>query len=174
MSTELIFEEITELDTEDASGLTRLLVDVVGDGASIGFLPPLDQHVARVYWSTVLGDDVRVWVVRQNGEVVGTVQLHLATKQNGLHRAEIAKLMVHPSQQRKGIGRSLMLLAEGKAREEKRTLLVLDTREGDPSNLLYRSLGYIEAGRIPQFAESADGKLDATVIYYKLLTDDQA
>lgn len=174
MSGELVFEEIAELNAEDASGLTRLLVDVVGDGASIGFLPPLDSHMARVYWSTVLGDHVKVWVARSNGEVVGTVQLHLAAKQNGLHRAEIAKLMVHPSQQRKGMGRSLMLLAEAKAREEKRTLLVLDTREGDPSNRLYRSLGYVEAGRIPSFARSADGKLDATVFYYKLLTDGQA
>lgn len=169
MSTELVLVEITELSTEDANGLTRLLVDVVGDGASIGFLPPLDQHVARVYWSRVLGDEVRMWVARHDGMVVGSVQLHLCGKQNGLHRAEIAKLMVHPSQQRKGIGRSLMLLAEAKARLEKRTLLVLDTREGDSSNLLYQSLGYIEAGKIPHYAESADGKLDASVFYYKVL-----
>lgn len=169
MSTELVLEEITELSIEDANGLTRLLVDVVGDGASIGFLPPLDQHVARVYWSTVLGDHVRLWVARQEGIVVGSVQLHLCAKQNGLHRAEIAKLMVHPSQQRKGIGRSLILLAEAKARLEERTLLVLDTREGDPSNLLYQSLGYTEAGKIPHYAESAAGKLDASGFYYKLL-----
>lgn len=167
MSTELVLEQITELSTEDANGLTRLLVDVVGDGASIGFLPPLDSHRARVYWSTVLGDDVRLWVARVDGQVVGSVQLHLCAKQNGKHRAEIAKLMVHPSQQRKGIGRSLMLLAEAHARQEKRTLLVLDTREGDPSNLLYQSLGYVEAGRIPHYAESANGELDASIFYYK-------
>ncbi|QRG66608.1 GNAT family N-acetyltransferase [Brevibacillus choshinensis] len=167
MSTELVLEQITELDTEDANGLTQLLVDVVGAGASIGFLPPLDSHVARVYWSTVLGDHVRVWIARQDGRVVGSVQLHLCAKQNGMHRAEIAKLMVHPSQQRKGIGRSLMLLAEKAAMQEKRTLLVLDTREGDPSNQLYQSLGFIEAGRIPNYAESANGGLDTSIFYYK-------
>ncbi|MFD2368672.1 GNAT family N-acetyltransferase [Brevibacillus sp. GCM10020057] len=169
MSTKLVYEEITELGGEDANGLARLLVDVVGDGASIGFLPPLDPHMARVYWSTVLGDHVRLWVAREDGIVVGTIQLHLAVKQNARHRAEIAKLMVHPSRQRKGIGRALMQLAEEKARSERRTLLVLDTREGDPSNLLYRSLGYTEAGRIPYYAENGGGSFDATVIYYKIL-----
>jgi ribosomal protein S18 acetylase RimI-like enzyme len=53
---------------------------------------------------------------------------------------------------------------------DNRTLIVLDTREGDPSNDLYRSLGYIEAGRIPHYARSATGTLDATVFYYKELT----
>lgn len=170
MTTGWIIEELTDLDTEDANGLTKLLVDVVEDGASIGFLPPLDPHVARVYWSMVLGDHVRLWVARLNGDIVGSVQLHLVAKQNGRHRAEIAKLMVHPSSQRKGIGRSLMHAAEARAREEKRSLLVLDTREGDPSNGLYASLGYTEAGKIPDYAESADGKLDASVFYFKRLS----
>ncbi len=48
-------------------------------------------------------------------------------------------------------------------------LLVLDTREKDPSNLLYASLGFAEAGRIPAYAESADGGFDASVFYYKKL-----
>ncbi|MED4911908.1 GNAT family N-acetyltransferase [Brevibacillus centrosporus] len=169
MSAELVFEEITEMSIEDANDLTQLLVDVVADGASIGFLPPLDPHVARVYWSDVLADNVVVWVARLDGVVVGSIQLHLATKQNAQHRAEIAKLMVHPTQQRKGMGRTLMAIAEKRAREENRTLLVLDTREKDPSNLLYQSIGYTEAGRIPFYAESPGKKFDASVFYYKIL-----
>ncbi|MNY69824.1 Acetyltransferase [compost metagenome] len=65
------------------------------------------------------------------------------------------------------MARLLMNTLEEAARREGRTLLVLDTREGDPSNDLYKSLGYIEAGRIPEFAQSAGGALDATVFYYK-------
>lgn len=77
--------------------------------------------------------------------------------------------MTHPNYRLRGIGRLLMQKAEGRARHDGRTLLVLDTREGDPSNILYTSLEYIEAGRIPGYARSADGNLDATVFYYKTL-----
>ena len=44
---------------------------------------------------------------------------------------------------------------------------MLDTREGDPSNRLYKSLDYREVGKIPEYAISPNGALDATVIYYK-------
>jgi ribosomal protein S18 acetylase RimI-like enzyme len=62
-----------------------------------------------------------------------------------------------------------MSLAEEKAKSEGRSLLVLDTRAGDPSNVLYRSLGYAEAGRIPHYARSADGSLHDTIFFYKSL-----
>jgi len=52
------------------------------------------------------------------------------------------------------------------ARQYGRTLLVLDTRQGDPSELLYRKLGYTRAGVVPGYAGSADGTLAATAFYY--------
>ncbi|MCL6600728.1 MAG: GNAT family N-acetyltransferase [Alicyclobacillus macrosporangiidus] len=162
--------EWTEWNSEDIHTLASLLITVVEDGASLGFLPPLSEEDSLSYWKGVLAPHVRLWVARHNGNIVGTVQLHLSTRQNGTHRAEIAKLMVHPQSRRMGIARRLMAVAEQAAIQERRSLLVLDTRAGDPSNVLYRSLGFLEAGRIPQYARSADGRLDDTVIYYKLLT----
>lgn len=47
------------------------------------------------------------------------------------------------------------------------TRLVLDIREGDPSNAFYAALGYREAGRIPNWAKDANGNLSATVFWYK-------
>ena len=108
-----------------------------------------------------------LFVAKLQGEIVGSVQLHLCSKQNGGHRAEIAKLMTHTGYRRNGIGRSLMLEAEKRAKQEGRTLVVLDTREGDPSNSLYTSLGYIQAGRIPDYAKSANGEFHPTIFYYK-------
>jgi ribosomal protein S18 acetylase RimI-like enzyme len=102
-----------------------------------------------------------------DGKIAGTVQLHLCKKPNGTHRAEVAKLMTHPDYRKKGIARQLMQDIEIRAKQEYRSLLVLDTREGDPSNLLYQSIGYMEAGRIPNFAQSETGELDTTVLYYK-------
>jgi len=147
--------------------LSNLLLKTVNNGASIGFLPPITEKDCENYWNSVINPEVILLVAKLNSEIVGTVQLHLSTKKNGLHRAEIAKLMTHPNHQREGIGRKLMEKAEKIAREFGRNLLILDTREGDPSNKLYTSLGYIKAGEIPYFAKSANGDLDTTIIYYK-------
>ncbi|MGM7700584.1 GNAT family N-acetyltransferase [Pseudalkalibacillus sp. Hm43] len=162
----ITFEEISTVD-EHLEELSTLLTQVVENGASIGFLPPVDGLIMQSYWSSVVSPEIIIIVAKFEGRIVGSVQVHLCTKQNGGHRAEIAKLMTHPDYRRKGIGRLLMEAAEKRATSEGRTLFILDTREGDPSNLLYSSLGYVEAGRIPDYAMSLDSKLEATVIYYK-------
>ncbi|EEK78786.1 GNAT family N-acetyltransferase [Bacillus cereus] len=162
----LVIEEI-EKSENNIEELTKLLKTVVDDGASIGFLPPMEREEATKYWQTVLAPEVILYVAKINNEVAGSVQLHLVTKPNGSHRAEICKLMTHPNFRRNGIGRLLMKKAEERAKQENRSLLVLDTREGDLSNRLYKSLGYQEVGKIPGFAISPNGDLDATVIYYK-------
>lgn len=154
---------------ESIKELSELLIQVVEDGASIGFLPPLDPSAATLYWYNVLAPDVILFVATMNDIIVGSVQIHLSIKANGTHRAEIAKLMTHPNYRRNGIARSLMQKAEERAKQEDRSLLVLDTREGDPSNLLYTSMGYIQAGRIPSYAISANGELHATIFYYKVI-----
>ncbi|MEH7458868.1 GNAT family N-acetyltransferase [Bacillus pseudomycoides] len=164
----LEIKEIKLLD-EDIEELSELLKTVVDDGASIGFLPPLEQEEATKYWQTVLAPEVILFIAKRNNKVAGSVQLHLITKPNGSHRAEICKLMTHPNFRRNGIGRSLMQKAEERAKQESRSLLVLDTREGDPSNRLYKSLDYQESGKIPGYAISPNGELDATVIYYKFI-----
>ena len=77
--------------------------------------------------------------------------------------------MVHSLRRRRGIGRALMRAAEEEARRLGRTTLVLDTPQGDPSEVLYRSMGWERAGVIPRYARSADGALDPSAFYYKFL-----
>jgi ribosomal protein S18 acetylase RimI-like enzyme len=165
---DVIIEEVKSIG-EHLDKLSELLVKVVEDGASIGFLPPMKLSEAKSYWDTVLKPEVILFIAKINDEIVGSVQLHLCTKPNGSHRGEIAKLMTHPDFRRKGIGRAIMQKAEERAKQENRSVLVLDTREGDPSNRLYASIGFVAAGRIPNYAQSANGELHATVYYYKLL-----
>ena len=150
-------------------GLADLLVDVVNDGASIGFLPPLSVADAERYWRALAKNEVILFVARRDDAIVGTVHLRLATLPNARHRGEVAKLMVRRDARRHGVARSLMAAAEDAAAAAGRTLLVLDTREGDAANELYRSLGYVEAGRIPKYARNPDGTLATTVVYYKAL-----
>jgi GNAT superfamily N-acetyltransferase len=156
------------------SELTALLRDAVDGGASIGFLPPLDPVEGRAYWDSVaaaVADGSRVLLVARDdaGELIGSAQLDLAMRANARHRAEVAKVMVHTAARRQGVGRRLMLAAEDHARRLGRTTLHLDTRQGDPSEGLYRALGWQVAGAIPAWARSASGALDATVFYFKLL-----
>ncbi len=154
--------------------LVVLLQDVVDGGASVGFLPPLSAEEAAAYWESVAAaiksDGRRLWIARDAaGGIVGTVQLDLERRANGNHRAEVTKLMVLTSARRRGVGRMLMEAAEAEARRLGRTTLVLDTRQGDPSEVLYRGMGWQPAGVIPRYARSADGTLHATAFYYKLL-----
>lgn len=168
---------IQRLTAADASALVpdlaALLQDAVASGASIGYLPPLASDTAVEYWrevvTTLRGPDRILLIAKVGDRLAGTVQLDMATRPNGRHRAEVAKLMVHTALRRQGIGRALMHAIEREARQAGRTTLVLDTREGDPSIALYESLGYQKAGTIPEFARSADGSLHPTVFMYKLL-----
>ena len=156
--------------------LVPLLRNVVDAGASIGFLPPLGAEEARRYWESVdaaVADGGRLlWIAREpDGAIVGSVQLDLEKRANGDHRAELSKLMVQTAARRRGIARALMQAAEAEARRRGRTTLFLDTRLGDPSEILYRGLGWQYAGSIPRYARSANGALDANAIYYRLLGD---
>jgi ribosomal protein S18 acetylase RimI-like enzyme len=169
VSAAVALRPLERIDEATLPQLVDLLVATVDDGASIGFLPPLAPAEAEAYWRGVLGHGVLLWVAERDGRIVGSAQLHLCLRQNGLHRAEVAKLMVHPDARRQGIARRLMEAVESAARRHERSLLILDTREGDPSNDLYRSLGYLEFGRAPRYARSGDGGLDASVFYYKEL-----
>lgn len=169
----MIGMEIEELKSTDEhlEELSDLLIQVVEEGASIGFLPPMERAEAICYWRHAVQSDVMLFVAKIDGQIAGSIQLQLCSKQNGNHRAEIAKLMTNPAYRRKGVGRALMQRAEARAKQEGRTLIVLDTREGDPSNDLYRSIAYQQAGRIPGYAKSSSGDLQTTVIYYKNLLE---
>jgi hypothetical protein len=50
-----------------------------------------------------------------------------------------------------------------------RTLIVLDTKKGDPAETLYRSLGYTELGVVPNYTRDRAGTFHDTVFFYKQL-----
>ncbi|WP_341870803.1 hypothetical protein [Brevibacillus antibioticus] len=85
-----------------------MLIDVVEDGASLGFLPPMQLEEARAYWTLVPHEHVKIWVAVQVDVIVET-------------------------------------------------------------NQLYLSMGYQEAGRVPEFARSDDGSYHDTVLYFKTI-----
>ncbi len=155
--------------------LLALLHDAVAAGAAVGFLPPLPAAEGQHYWQSVVeaveaGHRVLL-VAREPGtaELLGTVQLDLATRPNARLRAEVSKLLVHTRARRQGLARQLLLALEDHARALGRSTLVLDTRHGDGAELLYQGLGYQFVGAIPAYFINSDGQPHATAVYYKLL-----
>lgn len=160
---------VERLDPGEVSDLAEVLIACVDEGASLGFHAPLALHDARAWWERFPQAGVNLLIAERGGRIVGTVQLHDAESANGAHRGEVAKLLVHPAWRRRGIARTLMTALETEASAAGKTLLFLDTREGDPSNDLYAALGFRAVGRIPGWARDASGVLSATVFWYKAI-----
>lgn len=162
--------EITCLQPGEINDLCEVLIACVNDGASLGFHAPLSRDIAQAWWERLPRPGVTLLAAEADGRIGGTVQLHAAESANGAHRVEVAKLLVHPAWRRRGVASKLMTAAEDIARRQGKLLIILDTREGDPSNLLYASVGYTQGGRIPDWARDAAGELTATIFWYKQLT----
>jgi GNAT superfamily N-acetyltransferase len=167
--------QIQELRTTPSlelfSELVGLLQDAVDSGASVGFLRPLSTAEARNYWMAAL-DEVargeRVILLALGGhDLIGCAQLHLTSRANARHRAEVQKLLVHSQWQRRGLGEALLGAIEEVAEHKHRSLLLADAREGGPGERLFLRAGYSKLGAIPRFQRGPDGKFDSTVILYR-------
>lgn len=154
--------------------LAEILRACVHGGASVNFILPFEIGQARDFWlaktAPGLAAGTRILLIATvDQEIAGTVQLDLATPPNQRHRAEVAKLLVHPDYRRLGIARALMCRIEADAREQHRSLLTLDTASRAAENL-YAELGYERAGVIPGYARGPmDDRLETTVIMFKRL-----
>jgi acetyltransferase len=168
---------ITRLTAADALAraepLAALLEDAVNNGASVGFLRPLEPDIARAYWDEAFAAVARgnriLLIAEIDGELVGTAQLDLAMRPNGRHRAEVQKLLVLTRCRRQGIARQLMDAIEREAKTAQRWLLVLDTESHSGAEPFYEALLWIRCGSIPSFALSADGVPTPNVIYHKIV-----
>ncbi len=151
--------------------LSEILIEVVADGGSLGFMHPLGQGEADAYWTQALeaaDRNERVVLGAWVGDVlVGTVTLLLDLPPNQPHRAEITKLMTRPSHRGRRIAAALMQEAESRAVERSRTLLVLDTAVDGGAAGLYEGLGFTLTGEIPEYAFKPHGGLTGTLVYWK-------
>lgn len=161
-------KEITKI-TAYQNELACLFQEVVATGASMNFLYPMRYETALHYWNNVLSKHVRLFIAIVDKEVVGSMQLHLSDKENGQHRAEITKLMTHPKARRKGVAKLLLQHVLKIAKQEGRTLLLLDTEKDGPANKLYQSEGFILYGEIPAYSQDPFGVYKDGNCYYKLL-----
>jgi len=160
-------------DEQILGGLAEVLIDCVEGGASVSFMLPLPREKARAYWrgvaqSAARGERAVLAAVDPLGTIVGTVQLILDLPENQPHRGDLAKMLVHRRVRRGGVGAALLAAAEECAREEGRTLLVLDTANAEAARL-YERHGWQRVGQVPGYALLPDGRPCATTFYFKTL-----
>jgi len=154
----------------DLDQLALLLADVVNGGASVSFMLPFSVDDARAWWRTTIANaDPRAvfLVARDEQGIAGTVSMHPAWPPNQPHRADIAKLLVHPRARRRGVAKALMAEIESRAHAAGFWLLTLDTVRGDAAEYLYSAAGWQRVGVIPDYALYPDGRPCDTVVFYK-------
>lgn len=167
--------DVRELDVEGyqraIDELAALIVAAVAHGASINFTADVTVELAAAWWharsDAVATGQITPFVAIEADRIVGCTLLVRSLNQNSPHRAEIGKVIVHPSARRRGIARTLMRAAEQRARADGRWLLVLDTVTGSPADSLYRSLGWQETGVVPNYALLPDGQPWPATFFWK-------
>jgi len=153
--------------------LVELLWDAVDGGASLGFLPPLPDEDGRAYWRSLVPEIERgsrlLFVAFVRARLVGSAQLVLSPWASSPHRAELQKLFVATSLHGRGIGKALMAAVHDAARERGRSLLLLNTRLGDPAEHFYRAHGYRVAGVTPGYTIGNGGERYGNLAMYREL-----
>ena len=154
--------------------LADVLIDCVEGGASVSFMLPLPREKALSFWrgvaeGVVRGERVLLVAEDAEGRVVGTVQMIMSLPDNQPHRGDIAKMLVHRSARRRGVAQQLMAAIDDAAREEGKTVLVLDTVTGGDAERLYERAGWQRVGSVPKYALMPNGAFCATTFFYKHL-----
>lgn len=168
---------VRRVAAEESAGmidaLADVLVDCVDGGASVSFMQPMTHAKAAAFWRGVVEGVARgeraLLVAEDARGVLGTVQLILGLPENQPHRADVAKMLVHRKARRRGVAHALMSELDRIAREEKKSVLVLDTVTGGDAERLYQRAGWQRVGSVPNYALMPNGALCGTTFYCKQL-----
>jgi GNAT superfamily N-acetyltransferase len=156
----------------DIDQLALVLIDCVEHGASVSFMSSLSPTQARQFWQHIATDLIvgkRVLMVARNNQqrIVGTAQAIFDLPDNQPHRADVAKMLVHSQYRRQGIAQALLIALEHHCLQAGKTLLVLDTDTNGKAYPMYKKLGWILVGDIPNFALMPDGSPCSTSFFYR-------
>ncbi|MEZ0088971.1 ribosomal protein S18 acetylase RimI-like enzyme [Streptacidiphilus sp. EB129] len=185
MTTAMTSSGTGEPVTVDATGLTshpdlwarfvvsahQILADLVRSGAALGWVqPPSPDEVAELLdhvVSAVHAGDAALRAAYVDRRLVGLGYWLRYVRPTHRPHADLEKIAVDAAAHGRGIGRALAADLIADARRAGIEVLTLDAR-GDNSNALhlYRSLGFSEYGRLPDFVAVGTRRFDK--VFYML------
>ncbi|MFC9226268.1 GNAT family N-acetyltransferase [Streptomyces hygroscopicus] len=143
----------------------QILSDLVGGGAALGWVePPSRDEVAellRHVVSAARAGDAALRVAYLDRRLVGLGYWLRYSRPTHRPHADLEKIAVSAAVHGRGVGRALTAALIADAREAGIEVLTLDAR-GDNTHALrlYRSLGFTEYGRLPDFVAVGEHRYD--------------
>jgi ribosomal protein S18 acetylase RimI-like enzyme len=154
-----------ELEARFAESAHRILADLVSGGAALGWTePPSRDEVAELLGhvvSAVRAGDGALRAAYLGRRLVGLGYWLRYTRPTHRPHADLEKVAVDAAAHGRGVGRALVAALITDAQEAGIEVLTLDAR-GDNTNALhlYRSLGFTEYGRLPDFVAVGERRYD--------------
>ncbi|MFE6703004.1 GNAT family N-acetyltransferase [Streptomyces sp. NPDC057718] len=148
-----------------ASSARRILADLVAGGAALGWVEPPSQDevaelLARVA-SEARASDAALRAAYLGRRLVGLGYWRRYARPTHRPHADLEKLAVDSTAQGHGVGRALTAALIADAEEAGVEVLTLDARGDNTGALsLYRSLGFSEYGRLPDFVAVGERRYD--------------
>ncbi|MFE5592587.1 GNAT family N-acetyltransferase [Streptomyces sp. NPDC056549] len=148
-----------------ADAAHRILADLVRGGAALGWVePPSRDEVAELLdhvVSAVRAGDGALRVAYLDRRLVGLGYWLRYARPTHRPHADLEKVAVDPAAQGLGVGRALTAALIADARTAGIEVLTLDARgDNDHALRLYRSLGFTEYGRLPDFVAVGERRYD--------------
>ncbi|CAP67265.1 uncharacterized protein PODANS_1_22740 [Podospora anserina S mat+] len=154
------------------------------------FLPPLSLERLLIWWKDRIAEHqarTRIIILllppsenanqKPKGEDLrGIAMVELDQSQAGDFRGVIDLLIVGQKFRRQGGGRSLIQACEYESARKGRSLLTAKTETDSASELAFKSCGYVEVGKIPNFSRTsvdAATKRGVTLFYKEILLQTQ-
>ncbi|MCN9244388.1 GNAT family N-acetyltransferase [Streptomyces sp. RY43-2] len=154
-----------ELEARFAESAHRILADLVSGGAALGWVePPSRDEVVDLLGhvvSAVRAGDAALRAAYLDRRLVGFGYWLRYARPTHRPHADLEKIAVDAAAHGRGVGRALTTALIADAREAGIEVLTLDVR-GDNTHALhlYRSLGFSEYGRLPDFVAVGEHRYD--------------
>ncbi|WP_377267046.1 GNAT family N-acetyltransferase [Peterkaempfera sp. SMS 1(5)a] len=154
-----------DLGTRFTESAHQILADLVRGGAALGWVePPSRREVAELFGhivSAVQAGDAALRAAYLDRRLVGLGYWLRYARPTHRPHADLEKLAVDAAAHGRGIGRALTAALIADARRAGIEVLTLDARgDNDHALRLYRSLGFTEYGRLPDFVAVGELRYD--------------
>jgi ribosomal protein S18 acetylase RimI-like enzyme len=170
---------LTSPPDEHTSGAAASLIqEVLAAGAAIGWLEPPDPVQVRSWLTGLAGlaaaGDAAVALASVDGRIAGIGTWRRYERPTHRVNADIEKVMVATTIRGAGVGRALTVALIEAARAAGVETLTLDVRGNNHGAMrLYRSLGFVEYGRLRDFVSVGDVRWDKVLFALDLRTGDE-